>query len=351
MLTARACNVALSEGGVPDWIQLLPPGPAITGQDGRAWQLPDPIPLIAAFQHRHTPLVIDWEHASEHRAPQGLDAPAAGWVDQLETREGAIWGHVEWTDRAKQQIAAKEYRFLSPVFTYQKADSTIIALTSAGLTNQPNLNLTALNQELFLMNDDLLERLRYLLNLPTLATVEEIIAELERLKARITAAPVDTAGNRATLLTLMDKAMNQSPPPDIDKFIPRADYDAALARAGNAEARLKEISAAEAHQAIETALNTALTAGQISPATVEFYRAGCQQEGGLERFQIFLKTAPPLLGDKPNLGDKPLPSGSTPETEFAANAELRAEFGTVDIYKAYRAAVDHGRATILGAKT
>ncbi len=303
-LFARAFNFAL-DGTVPDWIHLLPAGPEIIGADGRAWTLPDPSTLLTEFAARNKPLVVDWEHASEHRAPQGLDAPAAGWINQLEIRDGEIWGHVEWTPKAAQQIADREYRFLSPVFTYQKAGSRIMALVSAGLTNQPNLNMTALNQqEARLVNDDILERLRYLLNLPTLATTEEIVAELDKLKAQITAMPVDSAGNRVTLSELMGKAMNHSLQPDLEKFIPRPDYDAALSRAANAEQKLADLTAAQLNQQIETALNAAMTAGKICPATVEFYRAGCQKEGGLEAFSQFLKMAPSILGDKPTLDGK-----------------------------------------------
>lgn len=310
-----AFNQILAEGVAPDWVQLLPSGPKITGRDGRAWFLNDPQDVITAFQQREIPICVDFEHSSEHRAPQGLDAPAAGWITQLEIRDGEIWGNVEWTPKAAQQIADREYRFLSPVFTYQKAGKQIIALVSAGLTNQPNLSMTALNSEARLVNDDILERLRYLLNLPTLATTEEIVAELDKLKAHITAMPVDSAGNRVTLSILMDKAMNHSLQPDLEKFIPRPDYDAALSRAANAEQKLADISAAQLNQQIETALNAALTAGQICPATVDYYRDNCRKEGGLEAFNRLIKTAPSILGDKPNLDGKTAsPQKPTAET-------------------------------------
>lgn len=133
----------------PAWIELIPPGPDVAGNDGRRWRNDDPHTIVAAFQQRYraVPMVIDYEHASEHRAPQGLDAPAAGWIDRLEVRQGgSIWGHVQqWTERAAQMIKAREYRFLSPVFTFEKATSKIRALVSAALTNSPNLNMTALN--------------------------------------------------------------------------------------------------------------------------------------------------------------------------------------------------------------
>jgi phage I-like protein len=132
---------------LPEWIELLPTGPAVKGIDGRQWLNDSPDRIIAHFNERGRPLVVDWEHATEHRAPNGLDAPAAGWVDRLEIRVGAIWGHVkEWTQRARQQLADKAYRFISPVFQYEKNTGRIVALTSAALTNSPNLTLVALNQ-------------------------------------------------------------------------------------------------------------------------------------------------------------------------------------------------------------
>lgn len=329
MLLARACNVAL-DSGVPDWIQLLPAGPAITGHDGRSWRLPDPQPLITAFQARQRPLVIDWEHASEHRAPVGLDAPAAGWIDQLEARHGAVWGHVEWTERAKQQIAAKEYRFISPVFTYQKADSAIAQLVSAGLTNQPNLNLTALNREESPVS--LLNALRVALDLTGTPDEEQVVAAAKALK------------------TELATARNAAATPALDKFVPRADYDAALAQASNAEARLSEIEKARQAQEITALIESALHARKITPATKDFYIAVCQQADGIAQFKAFLDKAPALVGDPSGLGDKPLPQPGDPAVEFAANAALRAEFGDVEIYKAYRAAVASGRAAILGAK-
>jgi phage I-like protein len=141
-------NLPLPETAtVPDWIELLPPGPAIIGADGRQWLNDTPDRVVAAFMASNQPMVCDYEHSSEHRAPMGLDAPAAGWIDRLEIRTGAIWGHVEWTAQARQRIEAREYRFVSPVFTYHKADSRIAALQSVALTNQPNLKLTALNSQ------------------------------------------------------------------------------------------------------------------------------------------------------------------------------------------------------------
>lgn len=133
----------------PEWIQVLPPGPRVLGDDGREWLHDQPDAVIAAFNAQQTPeLVIDFEHSTELQATQGHLAPAAGWIDQLERRpDGSIWGHVHrWTPAALARISAKEYRFISPAFLFEPKTNRIRKLTSVALTNKPNLALAALNR-------------------------------------------------------------------------------------------------------------------------------------------------------------------------------------------------------------
>ncbi len=92
------------------------------------------------------PLHVDYEHASEVRAPKGEEAPAAGWIDKLEVRDGRIWAHVDWTPRASAMIAEREYRFISPTFWFDSNTLRIVGLVSVALTNRPNLTMTALNR-------------------------------------------------------------------------------------------------------------------------------------------------------------------------------------------------------------
>lgn len=301
--TARACNLTL-DGQAPDWIELLPAGPTIQGQDGRAWTLPDPQALVAAFAQRHAALVVDWEHASEHRAPHGLDAPAAGWIDQLEVRAGAVWGRVTWTEKAAAQITAREYRYLSPVFAYQKADQRIVQLLSVGLTNQPNLPLTALNREESPMP------------LPVAVCTALALAPDADEAAVLTAV----AGLQTDLAT----AQNAAATPPLDRFVPRADYDAALARARNAEARLAAIETAQREAEIDAVLQQAQREGKITPATLDYHRACCRAEGGLDRFKAFLASAPPVIGAASGLDQKPAPAAPAPPPELLAVA---AQFG------------------------
>ncbi|MFF3704992.1 phage protease [Pseudomonas qingdaonensis] len=290
MKTLLALNTDLSalpstEGQAPEWIELIPGGPTITGRDGRTWlfdELAQQL-VLAAFTSRAIDMVIDWEHASEVSAPQGEPAPAAGWIDRLEIRANALWGHVAWTPRAGEQVAAREYRFVSPVFDYDDAYRRVLRMVSVGLTNKPNLVLTALNHEQPETHKLAIpQALAALLGLDASASDDQVIAAATQLK---TAA---TARN------------NEQPP--LDKFVPRQDYDQAISRASNAEQALETRKAAEHKAVVDSEIDAALKAGKITPATVDYYRATCSEQAGLDRFREFVKAAP-VVGDPSGLGE------------------------------------------------
>lgn len=142
-------TAGLVNGHAPEWVELIPAGPKVTGRDGRSWVFDQTSAQLVtnAFVARSIDLPIDWEHATQRRAPQGQDAPAAGWITVLQLRIGTLWGKVSWTPRGRSQVEAREYRYLSPVFDYETETGRIVALVSAGLANKPNLLLTALNNE------------------------------------------------------------------------------------------------------------------------------------------------------------------------------------------------------------
>lgn len=292
-----ALNVELPAGELPEWVELLPAGEMVMGRDGRTWRNSNPHGVVEQFVARNVDLVIDWEHASEHRAPNGQDAPAAGWVKELAVREGAVWGRVEWTEKAGEQLQRKEYRYLSPVFLFTRDENQIVRLSSAGLTNQPNLALKALNQQThqedFPVWKDLLKKL----GLPEDATEAQAITALNQVQADL-----ETAKNREAT-------------PSLDKYVPRADFDQAQTRAANAEQTLKTLKKEREDEAIDTAINQALEDGKIAPATVDYHKAQCRTEGGLERFKTFVESAPAITGDSGLDGRK------APGADKALNSE------------------------------
>ena len=129
---------------MPEWVELIPAG-EFSGRDGRGPYTLDPAAVQSAFADWGMPLAIDYEHQAFNAAENGQPAPAAGWINALDVRAGALWGQVEWTERAAGHVTAREYRFLSPVFDHDK-QGRVLRLLGAGLTNNPNLYLTALNR-------------------------------------------------------------------------------------------------------------------------------------------------------------------------------------------------------------
>src|ERR1019366_7597073 len=104
--------------------------------------------VVANFQKRDTGEVpIDYDHAIEVAAGSGPPVPAAGWIksiDDTPDAKGILWGSVEWTPKAAKMIAAKEYKYISPVLDPSVRDNKTgqpqgWTLTSAALTNQPVL--------------------------------------------------------------------------------------------------------------------------------------------------------------------------------------------------------------------
>src|SRR5690606_19872896 len=104
--------------------------------------------------------------------------------------------------------------------------------------------------------------------------------------------------------------------PSLDKYVPRADHDNVKAALNAAQEELTSIKKGQRDEKIETAINAALKAGKITPATVEYHTAQCQAEGGLERFEKFVESAP-VIGDVSDL-DTRTPKGGQ---DTALNAE------------------------------
>ncbi|USH01073.1 phage protease [Grimontia kaedaensis] len=286
-LSSLAANSAASGASV--WAEFIPAGTAITGRDGRSWVNDDPDAIVAAFASNGADLPIDIEHATEIKGKAGEPAPAVGWIKALQAREGgAIWGQVEWNDTGRDLVNQKAYRYLSPVFTFDINSKRILQLYSAGLTNQPNLHLTALNRRTTTDREDTMPlplAICTALALPPEATDAQAVSAINQLK-----------DDKAT-------ALNQAQNPSIDKFVPRADHDAALNRAQDAESALKAVREKALNQQIEETLDKALKAGVITPATVDYHRACCKEEGGLARFEKYAETAP-TIGDDSGLDDR-----------------------------------------------
>lgn len=284
-LATRALN---AEGGAPDWIEAIPAGPDILGRDGRRFRCADPYAVVEASNPADAPIPVDVEHATEVRAPQGLDAPAYGWVEGFEVRDGgSIWAHVDWTRRGRGHVEDREYRFISPVFEHDR-EGCVIRITSLALTNNPNLRLTALNQRGAggddTPNPD-----------PTPPETGASTVDAKALREAL-GLPAD-ATDDAVLTAAKTQRSANSAGPDLTKYAPRTELDAAARRIQELEAAAAERHKGELEKSADDAVDAALGEGKITPAAAPEYRALCRKDGGLETFKRLMATSPRIVGE------------------------------------------------------
>jgi len=172
--------------------------------------------LIGVVSQRKNDIVVDYEHQSLLTAQNGQPVIAAAWINpqSLEWREppaaypGLFATSPKFTAAASAHIAADEIRYVSPVFSYDAKTGEVLDILNVALTNNPAIDgmqaVTVAATSLFasvsthlqeptMEIEELLEQLRWLFNLPTLATIEQIAAELDKAKALINSNTADAA--------------------------------------------------------------------------------------------------------------------------------------------------------------
>ena len=131
-LTVRPLS-GIDLSGVPEVIRVLPKGHVSSTKGDFEVDDRDIAGIIRQFKARRLDLVIDYEH----QTLSDVQAPAAGWIKDLYPGEDALMARVEWTKKGREDIANKEYRYLSPVVLVKKADQHAAVFHSAALTNTP----------------------------------------------------------------------------------------------------------------------------------------------------------------------------------------------------------------------
>lgn len=295
-------------------IQLLPAG-RFYGRDGRptdapGWFLDAALAqvLIAAASVRNTPYVIDYEHQTLLAKENGKPAPAAGWFKSLEWRDGVglFAVDVEWTTPAQEFIATKQYRFISPVIGYDRPTGAVTALFMAAATNNPAIDgmdsvllaaaalhftfpTASLTQELPM--DELLEQLRWLLNMPVGSTATDVQAQLKKLldliKEDSTAAAAATFDLPALIVAhRVAVASLSSAVPDPSKYVP-------IAAMVGLQQKVAQLTAQGNLSELDSTVKAALAAGKLVPAQEEWARAlGGQNMAALTGY---LATAPEIV--------------------------------------------------------
>lgn len=250
--------------GEDGYIQALPDG-HFAAVDGR----PDDVPggkwlmdaaafaaLKANTPHKAGDLVIDYEHQTLNKEQNGQPAPASGWfnIDDVQYRQGlGLFIKPRFTDNAIAYLNAKEYRYFSLVFGYDKATGRPQFIHSAALTNRPGVDgmlplaslaaLAALNTSLNpdqpsqstdteeLHVNPLLRKILAALGVDvpeaaTALTAEQEVAALSALDTLTTAAnSVDGLKQEVAALSAKSQQV-QSPAIDLTKYVPIATVNA-----------------------------------------------------------------------------------------------------------------------------
>jgi phage I-like protein len=105
---------------------------------------------------------------------------------------------------------------------------------------------------------------------------------------------------------------------DLSTYAPRAELNAALEKAVAVEKQLAELNAAAFKREAEAAVDEAVKAGKIAPASRETCLALCADKTGLEKFKALAVAAPAIVD-----GRVQVPEGSPPPA--AGNTALNSE--------------------------
>ena len=312
-------------GPAPGRIQLFPAG-EFSARDGRpgtlkgvkakAWTLTfeTAAAVIARWQQRETPLVVDYEHQTINAAENGKPAPAAGWIESLEAGPDGLYATVKWTDAARAFIQADEYRYISPVFSFDPETGAVLELKSAALTNYPALDgmdaVTARAEDDPPMKKETLEALRHFFGLAADADED---AALAALKAQ---------GDGQTLTAMLTAAKEAIPDPS--KYVPAAILTAAQEKNAALAAKVEELEGESTLAALTAEIDAALADGRLPKACEAWAKATAKTNP--EAIKGYIASAVPVAaltstqtGGTPPAG-APHTAALTDEEKYAAKA-------------------------------
>lgn len=288
-------------------IQLLPAGEfsAVDGRPddvpGGKWMLTAELATTIADQvaAAKTDLVIDYEHQTLRSAKNGQPAPASGWFGRVEWRDDGLYAvDVRWTKAAAEMIANEEYRYISPVFAYNKRGE-VTQLLHAALTNTPALDeldevlLAAASRLASLSTSetttvdeeylaDLLTSLRWMLNLPVTSTPEDIKNELQKVIDAISQGQ-GTAAASVGLLALLTQRDEQIASLSANAYNP--EKHSPIEVVNDLRTQLAQLSQTSSDGEINTLVTAALSDGRLLPSQESWAKDyGRQNLAGLSAY-------------------------------------------------------------------
>ena len=269
-------------------------------------------------------LPIDYDHQTHFAAVEGVGgrAPAAGWVKDIFAQDDGVWFEVDWTPAARTALAAKEYRYISPLFGFTP-DGRVTRLFNAGLTNTPAINglgAIAASQEQPQGKSMDLKALAALYGLPETATITEILAAASAAQTAATKTGEDLVAAN-TAISQLRTALGQGETASVTELVAAASAkkpDPAAYVPMQAFQELQTTVKALQAKDIEAIVSAAVEAGKVTPAQKDWATDYATKD--LAGFERYVAAAATIVAP----GAKPKAAGQVPASVNDLTEEDRA---------------------------
>ena len=284
---------------------------SLGGVNATSWRLTaqDAEAVIVHWQRTATPLMVDYEHQTQLAAQNGRPAPAAGWITSLEWEEGrGLFAGVDWTDKARAHIRAGEYRYISPVFAFDRQSGAVLRLICAALTNHPALDgMDAASATFTPYEEPPMKQILAALGLPETADEAAALAALTTLRQERDSA----------------KAQAEAAP-DPQKFVAMATFSAVQKEAAQLRDELTKLKNEAQAAALKDDIEAALKDGRLTAATKGW--AESLAKTAPDALKAYLAAQPPVqaltgtqTGGRTPAGDKPGTAALTDEEQYVCD--------------------------------
>ena len=328
---AAAIEVVGADGAVKTEFTAIPFGDPIKGRDGRIWRMKgaDHATRVLAATLANlggVDMALNYDHQPELAVASGAGgtAPASGWVKAMRVSDQGIHVTVEWTPKAAAALAAREYRYISPSFQFDKVSGDVTRLNNIALTNNPNFDLPALAHAEQRQSGEADPMKTIALAVTALCAAlalkpedldeAKVLAAIDQLKSGKDGAETSLAAVRAglgvaddadqaTVLASLD-TVKKAGAPDPAKFVPKQGYDDLAARLAKIE-----------DDRVLASVDAAVAAGKIAPSMKDWaIGLGKSDEQALA---AFIAKAPAFDGAAQLRGDPKPAKGKLTQEEKA----------------------------------
>lgn len=265
--------------------------------------------VIARFKARGLELPLDYEHQTLKSAENGLPAPAAGWITDLTYEPGVgLVADVRWTDAGGGYVAKREYKYLSPVFPFDKQTGEVLDLHSVALTNKPGLTVLGAIAAMAAMTFDDKHSNDFSRRLPGSGRTTNEETTMDKTKVLVALGLALDTGDE-TALTALSATVKKATTLEAEVIALKANqFDPAkhipLDEHKKVTGELTALKESQAKAEHEQLVVAALSDARILPANEDYWR-----KQPLAALQEFLKDAKPLAvltgtqtGGKPPAG-------------------------------------------------